>query len=178
MELMGRKVILKKFKEEDIKDYYSWYTEHIEWQKWDAPWVERKFDKDSIIKKRKNNNSKNPIMTFEIYTIKNEHIGWVNAYFIDNKYMPVNEKTEKIAIGLDIPNKKYRCQGAGTEALELFIEHFKNNSMKSIYVQTWSGNLRMIKVAEKLGFKEINRYKDKRIVDNKKYDALTFEKIL
>lgn len=32
----------------------------------------------------------------------------------------------------------------------------------------------MIKVAEKLGFIELNRYKEKRMVNNKKYDALTY----
>ena len=34
----------------------------------------------------------------------------------------------------------------------------------------------MIRVAEKLGFVEINRYKDKRVINKKKYDALTFIK--
>ena len=174
MDLVGKKVILKKFVDEDIKEYHDWYTKSIEWQKWDAPWIKREFNMDSIIKKREANNLRNLIMTFEIYTVSNEHIGWVNAYYIDDKYIPTDTETEKIAIGLDIPNEEYREQGNGTEALNLFITYFKNNNIRNIYIQTWSGNLRMIKVAEKLRFIELNRYKEKRMVNNKKYDALTY----
>lgn len=174
MKIIGKKVILKKFTDEDIKDYYEWYTKSIEWQKWDAPWIKREFNKDEIIEHKKSNSLTNPIMTFEIFTINNEHIGWVNAYYIDGKYIPVDIKTKKIAIGLDIPNEEFRGQGLGTEALELFICNFKNNNINEIYLQTWSGNFRMMKVAEKLEFIVINRYKDKRIIDDKKYDALTY----
>ncbi len=113
-------------------------------------------------------------MTLEIFTTKNEHIGWVNAYYIDKKYILVDIKTSKITIGLDIPDEKFRGQGLGTESLELFICNFKNNNINEIYIQTWSGNSRMMKVAEKLGFIVINRYKDKRIVSGKKYDAITY----
>lgn len=165
MNLVGKKVILKKFKNEDIKEYRDWYTKNTEWQKWDAPWIKREFNMDSIIEQRKSNNSRNPIMTFEIYTVSNIHIGWVNAYYIDDKYILTDTKTEKIAIGLDIPNEVYREKGNGTEALDLFITYFKNNNIRNIYIQTWSGNYRMIKVAEKLGFTELNRYKEKRIVN-------------
>ena len=43
-----------------------------------------------------------------------------------------------------------------------------------IYTQTWSGNVRMIRCAEKLGFVECNRNIGTREVDGQCYDGLTF----
>lgn len=70
----------------------------------------------------------------------------MNEYYIDEKYIPVDTKTGKIVIGLDIPDEKFRGQGLGTEALELFICNFKNNNVNEIYLQTWTDNSRMMKV--------------------------------
>ncbi|MFX0548532.1 GNAT family N-acetyltransferase [Hathewaya histolytica] len=78
---------------------------------------------------------------------------------------------------MDIPDKSARRQGYATEALGLFIQYLKGNGIKEIYTQTWSGNLRMIGLAHKLGFKETNRKCDIRMVRNEKYDGLTFKLI-
>ena len=88
MELIGEKVKLKTFNDDDAKEYFDWYTNNVEWQKWDAPWIKRDFNIENIIKKKKEGNSMNPIMTFEIYTISNKHNGWVKPYFMDNQYIP------------------------------------------------------------------------------------------
>lgn len=44
----------------------------------------------------------------------------------------------------------------------------------SFFTQTWSGNIHMMKVTERLGFTEIVRKTDYREVNGKKYDAVTF----
>ena len=46
--------------------------------------------------------------------------------------------------------------------------------MDELHTQTWSGNIRMLRCAEKLGFVECNRNVGAREVDGKKYDGLTF----
>ena len=48
------------------------------------------------------------------------------------------------------------------------------NGERGIYTQTWSGNVRMIGLAEKLGFEEYRRKKGLRTVAGKPYDGLTF----
>ncbi|CAM2741219.1 Acetyltransferase (GNAT) family [Hathewaya histolytica] len=78
---------------------------------------------------------------------------------------------------MDIPDKDVRRQGYATETLGLFIQYLKGNGIKEIYTQTWSGNLRIIGLAHKLGFKEINRKYYIRMVRNEKYDGLTFKLI-
>ena len=56
-----------------------------------------------------------------------------------------------------------------------YNEYLKEKGYQSVYTQTWSGNTPMLRVAEKLGFKEIARKKEHREVDGKTYDALTFQ---
>lgn len=54
------------------------------------------------------------------------------------------------------------------------MNYYFENGMDELYTQTWSGNVRMIRCAEKLGFVECNRNIGTREVDRQKYDGLTF----
>ena len=76
--------------------------------------------------------------------------------------------------GIDIPEKMYRYHGYGTIVLKKYIDYLIFNNQKEIFIQTWSGNIPMIKVIERLGFTEYIRKKDYREVNNKKYDAITY----
>ena len=53
--------------------------------------------------------------------------------------------------------------------------YYFENGANELYVQTWSGNVRMIRCAEKLGFKECKRNVGTRKVNGQKYDGLTFK---
>ena len=67
-----------------------------------------------------------------------------------------------------------RGKGYAFSALRLFIRYLLGCGETEIYTQTWSGNVRMIGLAEKLGFEEYRRKRDYRTVSGKKYDGLTF----
>ena len=64
--------------------------------------------------------------------------------------------------------------GIGTNALCAFMNYYFENGVDELYTQTWSGNVRMLRCAEKLGFVECNRNVGTREVDGQKYDGLTF----
>ena len=101
-----------------------------------------------------------------IETHDDEVVGEVSCYCIDGD-------REKLAIGIGIPPLSARRKGYAYAALTLFMEHlFETRDI--LYTQTWSGNVRMLALAEKLGFKEVIRLKNLREVDGKKYDGLTF----
>lgn len=75
--------------------------------------------------------------------------------------------------------RRYRLEiewknGIGTNALRAFINYQLTIGADEIYTQTWSGNVRMIRCAEKLGFVECNRNIGTREVDGQCYDGLTF----
>lgn len=172
-------VLLRDMLESDIEDYVKWFahpSDEIDWDKYDAPWETVETDEDSerkswreyydYIKAQPEGYTR---WKFEIEA-DGEHIGWVSAYD-ELEYI---ENPEKIpAIGIDIPERRHRGKGCGYEALSQFIEYLKAHGNKSLFTQTWSGNTPMLKLAEKLGFKEYARVKDLREVGGKKYDALT-----
>lgn len=172
-------VILRDMLESDIENYAKWFSvsdDNIDWDKYDAPW--ETVDTDEETERREWREYYERVKTlpeerarwkFEIEA-DGEHIGWVSAYddldYVDNPEMIP-------AIGIDIPERRHRGKGYGYEALSQFIEYLKAHGNKSLFTQTWSGNTPMLRLAEKLGFKEYARVKDLREVGGKKYDALT-----
>ena len=57
---------------------------------------------------------------------------------------------------------------------EIYLDYLQKHGHHSFFTQTWSGNIHMMKVTERLGFTEIVRKTDYREVNGKKYDAVTF----
>ena len=102
-----------------------------------------------------------------------DYIGWCSAYCIDED-CNYTEEDKLLAVGIDIPDSKERGKGYGAQALCMFIKYLLDKGIDDIYTQTWSGNERMIHIAEKVGFEEYRRKKEFRLVRGKKYDGLTF----
>ena len=48
------------------------------------------------------------------------------------------------------------------------------NNMKALYTQTWSGNIAMIQLVEKIGFSVVECIEGIREVRGENYDALAF----
>jgi len=166
MELKNDKVILRQTKSADIDDYKRWSTTDTEWQLWDAPW-ETEDDASEFVEWRKSLVSNPTDTTLEIDTVDGKHIGWVNTYFIDD------EKT-MLGVGLDIPEVSNRGCGYGFAALTLFLDHlFKTH--EHLYTQTWSGNVRMVALADKMGWQLIDKKVGIREVRGGTYDALTWK---
>ncbi len=170
-------VILRDMRESDIENYVRWFTKDTEWFNWDAPWEKDGTDEDIERNGWTEYYDSVKDLPDDVVRWKFEieadgiHIGWVSSYK-DLDYM---ENPDGIpAIGIDIPEVQYRKNGNGTKALQLFIEYLHRHGHDSLYTQTWSGNYPMIKLAEKLGFKEVFRKENLRVVDGKRYDAVTF----
>ena len=79
------------------------------------------------------------------------------------------------AIGCDICESDLYGKDIGTKALSAYIKYYFDRGVNELYTQTWSGNVRMIRCAEKLAFVECDRCVDEREVDGQKYDGLTFK---
>ncbi len=105
------------------------------------------------------------------------HIGWVSSYPIDENYEWIGEvKDRQIAyraVGIDICKPDAWDNGVGSNALRAFIRYYFEHGIDTIYTQTWSGNVRMLRCAEKLDFQKCNRNTGTREVDGQKYDGLT-----
>ena len=53
-------------------------------------------------------------------------------------------------------------RGIGPRALYAFMEYYRTHGEWRLILRTWSGNKRMLRCAEKLGFLEIKRESDTR----------------
>lgn len=169
-------IILRDMVETDIEDYVRWFMEDLEWMNWDAPWEknlsanaeEERKEWEACYRRVKDKPADAQRWKFEIER-DGVHIGWVSAYD-DLEYVENPEGI--VAIGIDIPEVMHRRNGSGTEAMKQFMDYLAANGQKSLYTQTWSGNYPMLRLAEKLGFKEVYRKKDYREINGQKYDAL------
>lgn len=187
--ICAKNIGLRDLTESDIKDRIYWEKVETEWQQWDAPWEyeglseeekENEF-KDYVnslhkrVERCRNMPAEQKRYTFEIVTLgeKTKHIGWVSAYSIDENCNFI-EGDGHCTVGIDIPDRSDRGQGYGGEALCAFINYLHGWGEQDFYTQTWSGNRKMIHLAEKMGFEEYRRKEGIRLVQGKKYDGLTF----
>ncbi len=172
-KMVNKGIILRDMTIEDIDDYVIWNTNEIEWQDWDAPWETKDAINTENLKskffQRLNRKMPKARSRLEICTIHGEHVGWVTSYHVDG-----NEK--QLAIGIDIPSNKFRGKKMGELAFTLFISYLlKSGVVLGIYTQTWSGNYRMVRLAQKCGFNVVNREVNFREIRGKLYDGLTFK---
>ncbi|MBQ4545826.1 MAG: GNAT family N-acetyltransferase [Oscillospiraceae bacterium] len=187
MKIEYKNIVLRDMTEKDIDDDIRWNTVETDWGNWDAPWESlpdlQTFDPEAYRKKElgKLAEPKDEIRWgFEIDTAEGKHIGALSSYMMNENFewTPLkNAKPgEKLfrAVGIDICESCFCGKGLGTNALAAFINYLLENGVAEIFTQTWSGNIRMIKCAEKLGFEECRRKKDLRLVNGKHYDGLTF----
>ena len=171
-------LILRDMIESDIEDYVRWFTKETEWINWDAPW-EGQFANSREDELKSWTEYYNSVKSMPDHTIRwkyeieadGRHIGWICSY-TDLGYLE-NEKSIP-AIGLDIPVAEDRNKGYGTKAFQMYMDYLRQHGYTSFYTQTWSGNLAMMSVAKKLGFKEVLRKKNLRPVSDKLYDAITY----
>lgn len=191
MILKDDTVLLRDFKREDIAKRIEWETEKTEWQLWDGPW-----EYEGLTEEQKKENLQKyikaleewaaiceslsdemPRKSFQICTPEGEYVGWCGSYFI-NEDCCTDENGDRLAIGIDLPEESARGKGLATHALRLFMAYLRTLGFTELYTQTWSGNERMIGLAEKLGFTECCRKPGLRLVRGQQYDGLTFRKEL
>ena len=186
MEIKFENIILRDMCESDIEDYVRWFTVEREWENWDAPWEKEDTDEEterrswrSYYESVKDIPDDARRWKFEIEW-NGRHIGWVSSYMIDENYEWISVDTIQPgqtvyrAIGICICEPDVWGNGMGTNALRAFMNYYFASGVDALYTQTWSGNTRMLRCAEKLGFAECNRNVGTRQVNGKTYDGLTF----
>lgn len=168
VEIVGNKVELKKATEEDVDELYFWkYIEDKqEAKKWNGPYIlEDKITKEQY-RQEWNRDILTGIPSSLVIKSGKKVIGYVGSYWVD-------KNTNWLETGIVIYNKRFWNGGYGTEAYKLWIDFlFNSTKLQRIGMSTWSGNMRMIKVAEKLGMKEEARIREARIVNGEYYDAV------
>lgn len=166
----GRKVSLRIATQEDLETLYYWkYIEKEQVaKKWNGPYIPEKYlTKAEFIEQWESNKEILPnVLKVLIVTVNKQLIGTVAAYWVD-------QNTNWLETGIVIYDKNYWNGGYGSEAYALWIDYlFENTTLHRLGMSTWSGNKRMMRVAEKIGMQIEAKIRDARIVNEQYYDAI------
>ncbi len=186
MELRFQNVVLRDFRESDIDDEIRWNTLETQWALWDAPWEMEEelaaFDPEAHrIKCLEDLGKPQEAIRCSMEVDANGvHIGAVSAYLVDESYEWIRRKdvqpgqTVYRALGLDICEAAYWGKGFGKKSLTAWVFYHLDQGVFELCLQTWSGNTRMVRAAERLGFSLCCRKPGIRQVRGGVYDGLTF----
>lgn len=153
-----------------MDDFYYWKYEELEQKakKWNGPYIEEpQIDKLSFMKELEENRYIYPNVESTLAIMVEGHfIGTVGSYWID-------KNTNWLEIGIVIYNSDYWESSIGTEVFQLWIDYlFKKDFVHRLGISTWSGNKRMIKLAQKVGMQEEARIRQARSVNGQYFDAV------
>ena len=176
MKIMGQRLALRDWIEEDLSAYEKWLQPENLWHEYDGPYYSKPTPKDieEIINRLRDQISKgdfpDPRRNLVIADLDTDRlIGRVSRYW-------QSQETLWLCVGISIYDPGDWNRGFGFEALGLWCDHLFAQPMElhRLDLRTWSGNVGMIRLAEKLGFQLEARFRDARIVDGEYYDGLGF----
>lgn len=169
-------ITLRELKIEDLDDYLKWKHPSREFRKYNAPYYRQETESElqelvDIYRGKLKQWEQNVLENKKIIANKmtDEIVGEVNWYW-------KSEETLWMELGIVIFNEKYWRQWIGHIALKMWIdEKFKENPyIIRLGLSTWSGNIGMIKLAEKLGFQNEAVYRKARIVNNEYFNSVSY----
>ncbi|GED51287.1 N-acetyltransferase [Brevibacillus borstelensis] len=172
--LQGKKVTLRDIRKEDLDTAYYWTyeAEDREHLRWNGPYK----DPDPMTLEEYRNLPKHQEALSVVGTtlprheliieIDGELKGSVGRYW-------VSEVTNWFEIGIVIYDSRYWSNGYGSEAFQMWIDYlFTHMDTVRLGIGTWSGNERMMRLAERCGMIEEARVRKARIVRGEYYDAI------
>ncbi|QQE77081.1 GNAT family N-acetyltransferase [Alicyclobacillus sp. SO9] len=168
IEIVGEKVVLRKPTDEDIDELYFWKYEEKkqEAKKWNGPYIQQNHITKEEYRRLWFQEVLPNVPSSLVIRADDKAVGDVVAYWID-------KNTNWLETGIVIYDIHYWNGGYGTEAYKLWIDFlFESTELHRLGMSTWSGNVRMMRVAEKLGMKPEARIRDARIVAGKYFDAI------
>lgn len=169
VHLQGAKVTLRNFRDDDLPIYYRLcYGEaEPEWKKWDAPYFPlEQVDFYEFCYRTEQRLKHAEVPSMLLIEADHQIIGSVSYYW-------EHKESKWLEMGIVIYRPEYWNGGFGTEALELWMAYlFTNMPLVRVGLTTWSGNVRMMKCAEKLGIKLEGRMRKCRYYNGEYYDSI------
>lgn len=157
MRILGKRVVLRdERRDTDDEDLFRWLNLE-EWNYYDEPdkpfkGISREESQKRLEDRRRRSGKPSPNShTWQIDTVEGQHIGWVNYYHLD-------EQAKWAYVGICLPEEEMWGKGYGPEAVSLLVGHLLGEmELEEVRTATWTGNRRMVRCAEKCGFKEVTR---------------------
>ena len=169
-------IIIRDIEIKDLEDYLYWMMPERTHHKYNGPYFKSDTQEElreyveEVRDKLKNGEDKpfgNKKMIVDAHT--DEIIGVISWHWR-------SQETLWMEIGLIVFNENYWGRGIGTIAMKKWISQMfdEHKEIVRLGFTTWSGNIGMCKVAEKLGLVEEARYRKARIVNGEYYDSVSY----
>jgi len=174
--LSGRKINLRDFRLDDLEAYAYWLSSGHAWQKSDGPFYPDLTPEeiDDVIAEMRRKIEKKQFSALRVTVAiadaeTDQFIGRVARYWI-------SVETYWTAIGISVYDPAHWRKGYGYEALGLWSDYLfhQERAFARLDLRTWSGNIGMQRLAEKLGYQLEARFRNARIVGGKYYDELGY----
>lgn len=156
---------------EEVEEFWetAYSDPDAEWAKYNGPYFNNKFPSReefvSVIAYRKWIHDKNHL----VVTYDDKIVGSVGAGFEDGRL------ERWLDIGIIIYRNDLWDKHIGTQALKLFIDYvFGIYDLPHVGLTTWSGNPRMMHVAEKVSMKQEACVRKVRYYNDKYYDSVKY----
>jgi putative hydrolase of HD superfamily len=176
IKLTGKRLAIRDLNFTDLEALNYWMQPGRQWQKTDGPYYPRSSAEQIVEKIGKYGQdiaAQNwPTPREQLVVVdaaEDSVVGMVSRYW-------VSQETNWTAIGIGIYDPKNWGKGYGFEALGLWCQYLFDNESTFVRLdlRTWSGNLGMMKLSEKLGFQKEAVFRMARIVEGKYYDGLGY----
>lgn len=174
MNLIGKNITLRDWQTPDLPIFKKWNTGHHRWMDFNGPYYANPTAEEiaetiaTYQEKIKTKNWEIPREKLVIAANETEEmLGTVSWYW-------QSKETNWMSIGIGIYDEKNWGKNIGFEALKLWISYLFEADKKLVRMdlRTWSGNVGMMKLGTKLGFKEEARFRKARIVKGEYFDSI------
>ncbi|KRN99335.1 GNAT family N-acetyltransferase [Companilactobacillus kimchiensis] len=164
-------VKIRQLQPEEVEEFWqtAFSDPNADWTKLNGPYFHDDLpSKEEFINvlayKNWINNQEHLVITYD-----DKIVGSVGAHFKDG------DLKRWIDMGITIYPKDMWDKHIGSQALKLFIEYlFKTYDFPHVGLTTWSGNPRMMHVAQKVGMKEEACIRQVRYYEGKYYDSMQY----
>ncbi len=170
----GQTIRIRDWKLTDLKTYEYWNLGQHKWMEFDGPYYPKLSPKEleqtiAMLDQRiKEGNWLSPRPRIVIADKATDQLlGTVSWYW-------QSKETNWMSIGIVLYDDAYWGKGIGYDALKLWVDYLfeEDSSLVRLDLRTWSGNPGMIKLGEKVGFKQEACFRKARIVKGEYYDSI------
>lgn len=167
-DLQHLQVILRDRRPADLPVLARWLGDpQAQWRQWDAPYLHAKETTETLQAYLRYLENSPPAADQLVIELGGQVVGMVNR----SEEPP--EGGGWWDLGILIYNPEYWGGGIGTRALARWVQDTLDwTDAHTLTVTTWSGNQRMIRAAQKLGFQEWMRVREARVVNGQRYDSI------
>ncbi len=180
MRIEYRDIVLRDCEQGDIEDELRWMNVQTQWMDEDTPWeraepVDPAFLREEMLDMIRDAAANDRRSRLEILA-GDRHIGFVCAYPFATADLAARTgaAVTGLALGIELCEPEYWGRGYGSQALAAWTRYCLDQGATHLFLETWSGNRRMMRCAEKLGYSLCLREIGARTVNGRSWDALTY----